>query len=172
MNSSNLIYQFRITLTDILLPIWRRIHVPMKYSFWDLHVALQDSMGWFDYHLHVFRFRKPHKRAVVEIGIPDEDMDDPVTLPGWDIDLAEYFTEPGTEPGDVATDEYDFGDGWEHELLLEGIWVKEKRGKYPRCLAGERAGPPEDCGGVPGYQRLLGILNNPKHAQSLHKHVV
>ena len=75
MNTNNLVYQFKITLGDILPAIWRRIQVPMNYSFWDLHVALQDSMGWLDYHLHMFRFRKPHKRAAVEIGIPGDEMD-------------------------------------------------------------------------------------------------
>jgi len=159
MNTSKLAYQFKITLGEILPPIWRRIQVPAKYSFWDLHVALQDSIGWLDYHLHMFRFRKPHKKAVVEIGIPGDEMDDHITLPGWEISIGDYFT----EPGNVALYEYDFGDIWEHELLLEGIQLKEEGAKYPRCIAGERACPPEDCGGVPGYYRLLEILSNPKH---------
>ena len=115
MNTSKLAYQFKITLGEILPPIWRRIQVPAKYSFWDLHVALQDSIGWLDYHLHMFRFRKPHKKAVVEIGIPGDEMDDNITLPGWEISIGDYFT----EPGNVALYEYDFGDIWEHELLLE-----------------------------------------------------
>jgi hypothetical protein len=116
-------------------------------------------MGWLDYHLHVFRFRNPHKKEDVEIGIPDEEMDDQIILPGWEIKIGEYFT----EPGNGALYEYDFGDSWEHELLLEDILLKEKDAKYPRCIAGERACPPEDCGGVPGYYRLLEILSNSKH---------
>lgn len=159
MSTSNLVYQFKITLDGILPPIWRRIQVPKQYSFWDLHVALQDSMGWLDYHLHMFRFLKPHKRAAVEIGIPGDEMDDNIALPGWEISIADYFT----EPGNVALYEYDFGDNWEHELLLEGILLKEKGVKYPRCIAGERACPPEDCGSVPGYYRLLEILSNLNH---------
>ena len=159
MSTSNLIFQFKITLGGIQPPIWRRIQVPRHYSFWDLHVAVQDSMGWLDYHLHIFRFRKPHKRVTVEIGITGDEMDDNITLPGWEISMADYFTEPGS----LALYEYDFGDSWEHDLLLEGILLKEKGVKYPRCIAGERACPPEDCGGVPGYYRLLEILNNPKH---------
>lgn len=61
----------------------------------------------------------------------------------------------------MAEYEYDFGDRWRHELLLEGILLKEKGVKYPRCIAGERACPPEDCGSVPGYYRMLEALANP-----------
>lgn len=161
MNPRNLVYQFKVTLSDILPPVWRRIQVPMQYTFWDLHVALQDSMGWLDYHLHMFRLPEPHKKSVMEIGIPGDEMDDVVTLPGWEIRIAEYIT----EPGNVALYEYDFGDGWEHELLLEGILLKEKGVKYPRCIAGARACPPEDCGGVPAYYQLLKTLGNPKHKE-------
>ena len=162
MNKPNLLYQFKITLKDIEPAIWRRIQVPSKYSFWDLHVAIQDAMGWFDCHLHTFRLKKPRGRKILEIGIPlDSDFDDIVILPGWDEDLADYFPEPGK----IIEYEYDFGDGWQHEILFEGILLKEKNVKYPVCLAGERACPPEDCGSVPGYYRLLEILRNPQHEE-------
>ena len=58
-------YQFKVALRGIKPPIWRRILVPAKYSFWDLHVAIQDSMGWLDYHLHLFRVREPETGEVV-----------------------------------------------------------------------------------------------------------
>ena len=160
-SGTHLIYQFKITLQDIEPTIWRRIQVPATYSFWDLHVAVADSMGWLDYHLHVFRFRKPHKRTTLDIGIPDDEMDETGTLPGWEIGIAEHFFEPGI----IAVYEYDFGDGWVHEVLLEGILLKEQGVKYPRCIAGKRACPPEDCGGVPGYYRVLEILGNPDHEE-------
>ena len=157
----NIILQFRFDLLEIEPIIWRRVQVPSKYSFWNLHVAIQDSMGWLDYHLHAFRVRMPHKRKIVEIGIPmDEYLDEPV-LPGWEISITDYFTEPGKS----APYEYDFGDRWEHNILLEGILLKEKGMKYPKCIAGERSCPPEDCGGVPGYYELLEILKNPKHPE-------
>jgi hypothetical protein len=156
-----LIYQFKITLKEIYPPIWRRIQVPANYSFWDLHVAIQDAMGWLDYHLHAFRIRQKYKSRMIEIGIPDDEFDEVVFLPGWEIPVREYFT----EPGDTAEYEYDFGDGWEHEVLLEGILLKEKGTKYPRCIAGERACPPEDCGSVPGYYHLLGIIRDPTHEE-------
>ena len=81
----NRVYQFRIDLKGITPTIWRRIRVPESYSFWDLHVAIQDAMGWLDCHLHVFRMRRKHAHAATEIGIPDEFglMDDREIHPGW-----------------------------------------------------------------------------------------
>jgi len=157
----NIIFQFRFELVGIEPSICRRVQVPSKYSFWDLHVAIQDSMGWIDYHLHAFRVRMPHKRKIVEIGIPTDDYFDEPVLPGWQIPITDYFTEPGKS----APYEYDFGDGWEHNILLEGILLKEKGARYPKCVAGERACPPEDCGGLPGYYELVEILKNPKHPE-------
>jgi hypothetical protein len=158
-DKNHLVYQFKVTLEEIEPSIWRRVQVPSKYSFWDLHVAVQDAMGWLDYHLHEFRMRRPHKRKMIEIGIPDDEGSDNVVLSGWKIPISEYFT----EPGQTALYAYDFGDGWEHEVLLEGILLKEKGAKYPRCVAGERACPPEDCGGVPGYYGVVDIVRNPSH---------
>lgn len=157
-NKNHLIYQFKVTLKDIQPSIWRRIQVPDQYSFWDLHVAIQDSMGWLDYHLHVFRIPGLHRGKAVEIGIPDDEIDDDVIIPGWTIPICDYFR----EPGNTAMYAYDFGDGWLHEVMLEGILIKEKGVKYPRCIAGERACPPEDCGSVPGYYDLLDIIRNPE----------
>jgi len=92
-----LVFQFKITMRDIDPPIWRRILVPEKYSFWDLHVAVQDAMGWLDCHLHAFRIRPKHKHTVIEIGIPNEDAfeGDPEILPGWDIPVSRYFQKVG-----------------------------------------------------------------------------
>ena len=153
MVNSKTIYQFRVTLLEIEPPIWRRIQVPADYSFWDLHVAIQDSMGWLDYHLHEFKLRKPRGRKVVEIGIPDTETDRDV-LPGWEVPISTYFTGLGVR----AAYDYDFGDDWHHEVLLEGILLKDSSVKYPICVAGKRACPPEDCGGTPGYEELLGVL--------------
>ncbi len=160
-DQTHVVYQFKVTLNEIEPPIWRRIQVPTKYNFWDLHVAIQDAMGWLDYHLHAFRFHKKHKHKVTEIGIPGDEFDDQVVLPGWEIPISDHFTEPGK----AALYEYDFGDGWEHEVLLEGVLLKEQGAKYPRCIAGERACPPEDCGSVPGYYNLLEIIKDPGHGE-------
>ncbi|WP_432743071.1 plasmid pRiA4b ORF-3 family protein [Methylobacter sp. G7] len=155
--ANKLIYQFRVTLLEITPPIWRRIQVPADYSFWDLHVAIQDSMGWLDYHLHEFRVNKPRSRKVDVIGIPDTETDHSV-IAGWEVPISEYFVTPGV----AAAYDYDFGDGWCHEVLLEGILLKESSVKYPVCVTGERACPPEDCGGIPGYETLLNVLVKPR----------
>ena len=65
----------------------------------------------------------------------------------------------------ISLYEYDFGDGWVHEVLLEGILLKTKGVKYPICMAGERACPPEDCGSIPGYYSIIDILQNPNHEE-------
>jgi len=148
-------YRFRIELMEIEPMIWRVIEVPSTYTFWDLHVAIQDSMGWLDYHLHSFSLLPPRKRKPILIGIPDEGN----TLPGWEMPLSQLFK----EPGDEATYDYDFGDGWRHRVVLEGISLQEEENKYPNCLYGERACPPEDCGGIPGYYHLLDILQDKDH---------
>lgn len=79
------IYQFKITLQDIEPPIWRRIQVPISYTFWDLHVVIQNSMKWFDCHLHQFTMMKPSNHNKYEIGIPENEgfsMNEEL-LPGW-----------------------------------------------------------------------------------------
>ena len=153
-------YRFKIELLEIEPLIWRLIEVPSTYNFWDLHVAIQDSMGWLDYHLHSFTLCQPRKRKPVLIGIPDDEFEDN-TLPGWKVSLNQFFK----EPGDEATYDYDFGDGWHHRIVLEGIYLQEKEKKYPSCLDGKRACPPEDCGGIPGYYNLLEILGNKRHEE-------
>ncbi len=163
MTATGQVYQFKLVLVGVEPPIWRRIQVPEAYSFWDLHVALQDAMGWLDYHLHVFRVAGPGAGEVEQIGIPDDDpfeVDKP-TLPGWEIPITRYFTRPGT----VAQYEYDFGDGWEHELTLEAILPRQADQKYPLCVDGARACPPEDCGGVYGYENLLTVIQDPTHEE-------
>jgi len=149
------VLQFRIELLGIEPPIWRRIQVPQDYTFWDLHVAIQDAMGWFDSHLHAFRVAG----ITGDIGIPDEDeVDLPATKPGWKLAIRGAFSESNP----LATYEYDFGDSWVHEIRFEGAFPAEKGVKYPRCLDGARCCPPEDCGGLPGYDDFLRIIADPK----------
>ena len=160
---ANKVFQFKITLKDIKPVIWRRILVQESYSFWDLHVAIQDAMGWLDCHLLSFRMKLKHSRKFTEIGIPDEDRfeGDPEGLPGWEIRICDYFLDVGF----TALYEYDFGDGWEHEVVLEGIVLREKGQKYPKCIDGARACPPEDCGGIPGYYHVLEVISDPSHEE-------
>ena len=87
-----LVHQFLVVFTGTDPLVWRRIQVPERYSFWGLHVAIQDAMGWLDYHLHEFRLLDAREKHVVSIGIPtDEDPEDRPVLPGWDVRLSRFF---------------------------------------------------------------------------------
>lgn len=153
------IFQFKVALKNIKPLIWRRIQVPDNYSFWDLHVAIQDSMGWTDTHLHHFEILNPKSDRKEEIGIPDEDKISGEILAGWEEKIADYFT----EDNDLAEYIYDYGDNWEHVVKLEKILKYAESGKYPVCIDGERACPPEDCGGMWGYEEFLEAIMDPAH---------
>lgn len=117
-------------------------------------------MGWDDTHLHVFRITDRVTRAKADIGLPDEEASpgtSPV-LPGWKVPVMAYLTQPGSR----ARYEYDFGDGWEHAVVLERVSPGKPKATYPRCVDGARACPPEDSGGPPGYEALLRVLADPR----------
>ncbi len=156
----NQVYQFKITLKGSKALIWRRIQVPETYSFWDLHVAIQDAMGWLDYHLHEFEMVGLSTGLSVNIGLPDEEFDREV-LPGWRQKIADYFSLENRS----ADYTYDFGDGWKHKIQLEKILTREKDIIYPICINGKRACPPEDCGGIWGYEDFLEIIRDPNHEE-------
>ncbi|MFH1282418.1 MAG: plasmid pRiA4b ORF-3 family protein [bacterium] len=145
------VYQFKIVLDDTNPPVWRRIQVPENYSFWDLHVAIQDSMGWTDSHLHEFIMKNLNGKQV-NLGIPDEEYDDHSDrfMSGWEYYISDYFSIKNKR----ALYVYDFGDGWEHTIILEKLLIREKGKDYPICIDGERACPPEDCGSIPGYEDI------------------
>jgi len=149
------VYQFKITLRNIRPPIWRRIQVPETYSFWDFHIAIQDVMGWTDSHLHKFRMKDPKSHVEVDIGFPNEFFSE--TLPGWKTAIADLFSIKNPRAEYI----YDFGDNWEHLIALEKILQKEPGIRYPRCIKGKRACPPEDIGGMWGYEDYLEKLHNP-----------
>ena len=163
MVSTRQALRFRIELQGLSPAIWREIDVPSSYSFWDLHVALQDAMGWLDCHLHAFRPQEPRADEMLEIGIPIDDFidGDMEYIPGWEIPVLSIMS----EPGQTLCYEYDFGDSWNHVVLLKEIVPRERGGKYPRCTVRERACPPEDCGGIWGYQELLEAVKIPTHEQ-------
>jgi len=152
-NKTKNVYQFKITLKEIKPPIWRRIIIPETYSFWDLHVAIQDSMGWTDTHLHGFEINFPRSKLIVSIGIPDEDEPEgeQEIVPGWKVKIKEFFT----LENNTANYIYDYGDYWQHKVQLEKIIPAEKGLTYPVCIVGKRACPPEDCGGSFGYEEIV-----------------
>jgi hypothetical protein len=150
-----LIYQLKVSLKYIRPPIWRRFLVPNNITFYNLHCILQIIMGWDDYHL--FEFSAPRN---IHIGIRDPD-DLYECLDAQTKRLNEYL---GRE-GDKILYTYDFGDNWEHEMKLEKILHVDQKMGHPLCIKGKRACPPEDCGGVGGYEDLLEIIKNPEHEE-------
>ena len=160
-NHSRQTFVFKVTLRHIKPSIWRRIEVPATYTFWDLHVAIQDAMGWLDCHLHRFDLHDRSTGAIAKVGVPDpyEPLIGRRALPGWEVPLTGYLQYP-----DLMIDyTYDFGDNWEHRVVLETTGIRDGRLTYPRCLAGARACPPENCGGHPGYDQLVRAIADLEH---------
>jgi len=156
------VYQFKITLMDIQPQIWRIIEVPETYTFWDLHVAIQDAMGWEDYHLHDFKIVNPSTGMKKEIGMPDEELAyEKEILPDTKQKIADWFSLENR----LAEYTYDYGDNWHHTVKLEKILPKEENVTYPRCVDGKRACPPEDCGGTRSYEQLLEIIKDVNHEE-------
>ena len=142
---------FEITLRGVKPRIWRRFLLRSTASFEDLHLAIQDAADWLNAHMFAFSQRDgAHMEPIT--GSPDPDRSD---LPGPDrIRLARFFTDDG--PGRCLY-EYDFGDSWEIDVVLRGT-VEDKEKFQRRLIGGKRAFPPEDSGGIAGYERLVGYL--------------
>jgi hypothetical protein len=142
--------RFRIELLETKPLVWREIEVPGTYTFWDLHVAIQDAMGWQDHHLHRFTIPHPRTKKPQIFGIHNlhQGCDDP---PSWATQVASMFTFRNP----LAQYEYDFGDDWQHTVRLIGVVRRDFKLTYPRCVGGERACPPEDCGGVHGFAEIV-----------------
>jgi hypothetical protein len=152
---SETIYQFKVTLNESDPPIWRPIQVP-DCTLGELHDVLQVVMGWEDCHLHQFVVRGESYGPL--------DLEDAL----WDMekhDEEEMSLSKIVKMGRKTriTYEYDFGDSWQHEIVLEKTLEPEPKLKYPRCIEGERACPPEDCGEVWGYAEFLEAIADPKH---------
>ena len=147
------ILRFRIDLVMMPYPTWRQIEVPEDYTFWDLHVAIQDAMGWQDRHLHLFTVDHPQRGDRSYFGIPDHHAFHGAgeIVAGWEQPVAEFFR-PDCPP---ALYTYDLGDEWQHEVALEWSGRADPDGSYPRCLAGAGACPPEDSGGAGFFAQRL-----------------
>ena len=150
------IYQLKVTLSDARPPIWRRILVQSSINLADLHEVLQVVMGWMDCHLHQFVVGNR------TFGMLDDDFDD-----GFDTeDETKYELSQllGREK-DSLRYEYDFGDSWDHKIVLEKILPPDSSAKVPSCIKGKRACPPEDCGGIGGYENLIDVVQDPSHPE-------
>jgi len=151
------VYQLKITLSDFRPPIWRRVLAPGHYTLGDLHWVIQLAMGWTNSHLHHFKVGETY------YSLP---------LPGTDWEGSGEEDARRTRLDQIAPSakmkflyEYDFGDSWEHEILVEKILPPDPALKRPVCLKGKGACPPEDVGGVWGYAEFLRAIRNPKHPE-------
>jgi Plasmid pRiA4b ORF-3-like protein len=154
------IFQFRVELEDTSPVVWRSFQVPHAISFYELHEVLQVVMGWMNSHLFMFR---GDDLTITEAG--EEDLwEDGEFRDAHEVKLHEVIS----VPKDSIVYRYDFGDSWEHTLTLEKTLTEEDvQFTIPRCLDGANACPPEDCGGVPGFERIKEILSNTKDDEYL-----
>ncbi|MBM3494187.1 MAG: plasmid pRiA4b ORF-3 family protein [Armatimonadetes bacterium] len=147
------IYQLKVTLRWVKPPIWRRIRVPGNMRLSDLHDVLQAVMGWHDYHLHVFEVDG------FELTTPGE----PGDLVKMEMEDARRMRLNRFAPSEKSRFryEYDFGDGWVHDIVVEKILPPDPSAMLPWCVTGRRRCPPEDCGGAYGYMEMLATLADP-----------
>ncbi|MFC7449718.1 plasmid pRiA4b ORF-3 family protein [Rhodococcus daqingensis] len=158
-------YQLRIDLAGVTPAIWRRIVVPSNLRLDELHPLLQAAMGWGDCHLHEWVRVNPQRPGGRETYAMRSSIEDSFVEEGDDFCEEDIrLDEALAEPGDTLRYVYDFGDGWEHTIILEAIAEDAAPGAVA-CLAGERSCPPEDCGGVRGYEHLLEVLDDPMHPE-------
>jgi hypothetical protein len=153
------IYQIKIMLKDSRPPIWRRLLISSETTLPKLHMIIQEAMGWYDSHLHAFAIHGEHYSApspydpghLAELGMKSTHR----------VKLNSVIQ----AEGEKFQYEYDFGDGWQHEILIEKILPADPKQKLPVCLTGKRACPPEDIGGVWGYEGFLEAINDPGHPE-------
>ena len=148
------IYRVKITLRDIRPPIWRRLELNGSTSLYKLHLMIQETFGWFNSHLHQF---------VVDGEAYGE------SVPEADFELSSgrrfKLEQAAPKVGDKFFYEYDFGDGWLHEIKVEAIEKPQSGVSYPRCTKGKRSGPPEDVGGPWGYEDFLAAIKDSEHEE-------
>jgi hypothetical protein len=148
-----IIFRLRIELLESEPLIWRRLLVPADITLPRLHRCLQIVMGWENYHLHSFEAGQarygPREAELEDLGMEDERR----------VRLDALLDDTRRE----LRYEYDYGDGWEHRIVLEQIETANDRTHYPVCTAGERACPPEDVGGIHGYADFVASLTDRRH---------
>lgn len=153
------VYQLKIALRGIRPPIWRRVLIPSNITFDQLHLVIQEAMGWGNYHLYQF----DTEDAIIDVPHPDDffihsrkDM-----LDSRKVRIKTYLS----QEKDKVLYTYDFGDNWEHIVTLEKIEKRTEPLTHPICIKGKRACPPEDVGGVWGYQDVLDMMQDDTRKQ-------
>ena len=151
--------EFKMTLLGSEPPIWRRFAVRQDLTLTQLHDVIQVVMGWQDSHLHQFMIgeaRYASRDPEVDLWWEDDEL-----LDGRTVRLGKVVAGVGS----TFLYEYDFGDSWMHRLEVLDVSPPERALQYALCLAGERACPPEDCGGIGGYEALLEAISDPEHEE-------
>ena len=182
-------YQFLVTLNHVKPKVWRRLIVPSTLDFYDLHSIIQTSVGWTDSHLFKFSIEDTHNNKTIEMVGDEESVQE-------NFGMAQYYMKNPPEKNtmadkmyqqfirkqlllarDVHLDEYicsfpklhytyDFGDGWEHEIVMEKS-LEDYAFDFPEVLDGKGTCPPEDVGGPPGYEHFKLVMKDkedPDHA--------
>ncbi|WP_432977736.1 plasmid pRiA4b ORF-3 family protein [Dactylosporangium sp. CA-233914] len=146
------VYQLKVSLRGAKPPIWRRLLVPADTSLAGLHATILAAFGWHGGHMHVF------ETAYGDFGRADRELghraEGPVTL-----------EQVAPQLKDKIRYTYDFGDDWVHDIVVEKVLDRDPSTAYPRCTGGKRAAPPDDCGGIWGYENLVEVLADPAHPE-------
>lgn len=154
--------QLKVALRYIRPPIWRRVVLPDNFTLGQLHDVIQVTMGWQNCHLHAFRFGDAHYTSQEVCEMDEMDMENEETV---------FLSQVLTRAKQKFMYEYDFGDSWLHEIVLEKMLPIDPQAKYPVCLAGARACPPEDCGSFPGYDDILEAFKAPRKTKEQKAHL-
>jgi Plasmid pRiA4b ORF-3-like protein len=147
------VYQLKATIMDIKPPVWRRVVVPAETTLSRLHDVLQAAFGWWDYHLHEFEIDGSR------YGIDDGESWEPPK------DERRVRLNAVARDGSSFVYVYDFGDYWRHKIVVEKVTAAATGARYPGCVGGRRACPPEDCGGPWGYGGFLEAIRDPDHEE-------
>jgi len=150
---SRQIFQLKVSLADVKPPVWRRVLVPGGYTLDRVHRVFQHVMGWRDCHLHSF--------DIDGLAYGEPDPDEELTI----RDELDTRLDAVVGKGSRFRYTYDFGDWWEHEVTVEDVFSADPDERYPVCVAGQRACPPESVGGPFGYRAFLTALADPTHPE-------
>ncbi|MEV0805563.1 plasmid pRiA4b ORF-3 family protein [Micromonospora sp. NPDC050200] len=146
------VYQLKVSMRGAKPPIWRRLLVPADISLARLHATIGAAFGWHGGHMHVF------ETAYGDFGRADRELGHRA---GGSVTLEQV----APEVKDKFRYTYDFGDDWVHDILVEKVLAPDPSTDHPRCIGGKRAAPPDDCGGIWGYQELVEVLADPAHPE-------